>query len=105
MGGELMAGNGFCLGVRNFGWFPKGWFWRMFLGPPKVGTKKRNDGTKKRNDGTKKRNEGKKTERRYQKPEQGHIRQNRPFTKLPFLEGAKIKKIEISSEIENFERE
>ena len=36
-------------------WFPKGWFWRMFLDPqnPERGHKKRNDGTKNRNEGTK----------------------------------------------------
>ena len=56
------------------GWFPKGWFWRMFTGPQKSkrGYNKRNDGTKNRNEGTKNQTTVQKT------------RQNRPFIKPPF---------------------
>ena len=63
------------------GWFPKGWFWRTFLG-----AQNRNQGTNKRNDGTKNPHEGTKengmtvpkTRMRVHSPE------NRPFTKPPF---------------------
>ena len=80
------------------GWFPRGWFWRMFLDskhrnegiitrrraqePVFLDPKNRNEGTKKRNDSTvqKKRNNSTK------KPERGCIRQNRPkLQNSPFV--------------------
>ena len=61
------------------GWFPKGWFWRLF---PR--NENRNEGTFGCSPGTKNRNEGtcacSPPER---KPERGYIRQNHPFTKPP----------------------
>ena len=57
----------------------QGWFWRMFPGSPTTGTK----GYKKGDGPPKPEQVYKKQERRYQKPDQGHIRQNHPFTKPP----------------------
>ena len=67
------------IGRWQKGWFPKGWFWRMFP---------RNEN---RNEGTFGWFPGTKTGTRVcshvlpeQKPERGHIRQNNPLTKPPF---------------------
>ena len=67
--------------VRGFakGWFPKGWFWRMF-----PYNKNRNEGTKHGMTVPKTGTRAEQTERRYEKPERGRHRQNRPFTKPPF---------------------
>ena len=61
------------------GWFPKGWFWRMFP-RNETGTRVRSDVPPERKTGTRVRSHVL-PER---KPERGYIRQNHPFTKPPF---------------------
>ena len=60
-------------------WFPKGWFWRMFP-YPKTRTKVHSDVPWHQKTGTRVHSDV----LRHQKPERGYIRQNHPFTKLPF---------------------
>ena len=61
------------------GWFPKGWFWRMF---PR--NENRNEGTFGCSPGTKTGTRVRSHVPLERKPERGYIRQNHPFTKLPF---------------------
>ena len=62
------------------GWFPKGWFWRIFPGT-KTGTRVHSDVPLECTTGTRVRSHVP-PER---KPERGHIRQNHPFTNPPFI--------------------
>ena len=61
------------------GWFPKGWFWRMF---PR--NENQNEGTFGCSPGTKEGTRVRSHVPPERKPERGHVRQNHPFTKLPF---------------------
>ena len=64
---------------RNLkGWFPKGWFWRMF-----VRNENRNEGTFRCSLGTKRTRVGSHVPPE-RKLERGYIRQNHPFAKPPF---------------------
>ena len=67
------------LGGSQKGWFPKGWFWRMF-----PSTKKPNEGTFGCSPAPKNGTKVHSDVSRYRKMERGYIRQNHPFTKLPF---------------------
>ena len=81
--GSTFVGDCFILSghhseVRK-GWFPKGWFWRMF-----PGTTNRNEGTFGCSPVPETGTRVHADVPRHQKPERGYIRQNRPFAKPPF---------------------
>ena len=83
---HLVAGRCLCFGAiypssrgNLKGWFPKGWFWRMF---PR--NENRNEGTFGCSPGTKTGTRARSHVPLERKPERGYIRQNHPFTKPPF---------------------